>query len=172
MNAVHLHLIVNHIPILVTFFSMCILAWSQFKGNKSFFSLAMIGFIIAGVFSIIAIQSGEAAEEIVEHLAGVSGDVIHEHEEVAEIANWLAVILGIGGMIGLFIQKKKESLIKVSGIILLLIALISTGVFAYTAYLGGQIIHHELKTNSQSELLYDGYVESSNLIKNVSVNQT
>lgn len=58
------------------------------------------------------------------------------------------------------------------GIILLLIALISTGVFAYTAYLGGQIIHHELESNIQSELLYDGYEEFSTLIKNDSLNQT
>lgn len=172
MNAVHLHLMVNHIPILATFFSLCILAWSQYKGNKSFFSLAMIGFIIAGVFSIIALQSGEAAEEIVEHLAGISGDVIHEHEEMAETANWLAVLLGIGGITGLFIQKKKESLMKISGLILLLIALISTGVFAYTAYLGGQIIHQELESNTQIEKFYEGYAESTFLdYQNSTVNK-
>lgn len=160
MNAVHIHLLANHIPILATFFSLSVLAWSQLREENSFFSLAMIGFIIAGVFSMIALQSGEAAEEIVEHLAGVSGDVIHEHEEMAEIANWIAVILGLGAVAGLVIQKKKRSLKKSIGIGLLILALVSTGTLAYTAYLGGQIIHSELQSSVQSEWLYDEHSET------------
>jgi hypothetical protein len=55
----------------------------------------MVGFIIAGILSIVALQSGEGAEDTVENLLGVTESYIHDHEEAAEITNWIAVALAV-----------------------------------------------------------------------------
>lgn len=146
MDSVHLHLLINHVPVLATIFSVLILLWGIIKSEKSYYRLAMVGFILAGVFSIVALQSGEGAEEAVEHLAGVSENMIHDHEEVAEVTNWIAVALGLASIGGFVIQKYKTAVMKPYLTVLLVVGFASSGAFIYTAYLGGQIRHTEIRS--------------------------
>ena len=61
MDAVHIHLIANHVPIIVTILSLLILIWAMVSNNADYRKLAFIGFIIAGLFVVITFQSGENA---------------------------------------------------------------------------------------------------------------
>lgn len=148
MDSVHLHLLITHVPVLATIFSFLVFVWGMIRSDKKYYHLAMIGFITAAVFSIIALQSGEGAEETVEHLAGVSESVIHTHQESAEVTNWIAIILGLASIGGFLIEKYKPALTKTYMIIILLLGLVSSGSFTYTAYLGGQVRHSEIRTQS------------------------
>lgn len=145
MDATHIHLMVNHVPLLATIFSLLILGWGMFKHNESFQNLAMIGFIIAGVFSIIALQSGEGAEDIVENLPGVTESFIHNHEEAAETTNWIAIAVALVSLGGFGVRRLKATFMRTYLWILLLGSVVSAGMFSYTAYLGGQIRHTEIR---------------------------
>jgi len=151
MDAVHLHLIINHAPIFMTFVSLVVLIWGWIRSNDSIISLALVGFIAAAVFSIIAVESGQEAEEAVEHLAGVSEHLIHEHAEAAETANWIGIILGIAALGGLFIQKYKASMMKVYLGFILILGAVSAGFYTYTGYEGGMIRHTEIRPNNVSQ---------------------
>lgn len=148
MDAVHLHLIINHVPIFMTFVSIAVLLWGWIRSNNSIINLALVGFILAAVFSIVAVQSGEGAEEAVEHLAGVSEHLIHEHEEAAETANWIGILLGIAALGGLFIQKYKASMLKLYLGFVLILGVISAGFYTYTGYEGGMIRHTEIRPDN------------------------
>lgn len=148
MDATHLHLLTNHIPILTTIFSVLILGWGIFKSEKNLQNLAMIGFIIAGVLSIVVLQSGEGAEETVESLAGVTENVIHNHEEAAETTNWIAMVMGVMAIGGFVLRKTKPRLMKGYLWILLIGGMLSAGMFSYTAYLGGHIRHTEIRPDT------------------------
>ena len=148
MDATHIHLMSNHVPLLATIFSLLILAWGLWKSETSYQNLAMVGFIVAGVFSIIALQSGEGAEDIVETLAGVSESFIHDHEEAAKTTNWIAIILAFASLGGFAVRRMKPALVKSYLWVLLLGSLISAGMFSYTAYLGGQIRHTEIRPDA------------------------
>lgn len=148
MNAAHLHLIVNHVPVLLTLFSVLVLAWGMAQSNKSFQQLALVGFVLAGVFSFVALQSGEEAEEIVEDLPGVTEHYIHEHEEAAEVTNWIAVLLGVASLAGLGIMRSSGSVKNAFMVVLLVGGIASAGLFVYTAYLGGQVRHTEIRPAS------------------------
>jgi uncharacterized membrane protein len=146
----------NHVPLLATIFSLLILVWGLFKSEKSYQNLAMVGFIIAGIFSIIALQSGEGAEDIVENLPGVTENFIHDHEEAAETTNGIAIAIALVSLGGFAVRRLKPTLMKSCLWVLLLGSLLSAGMFAYTAYLGGQIRHTEIRpeattTQVQSE---------------------
>lgn len=144
INAAHIHLMVNHIPILATLFSIPILAWGIIANQPAVKKVALVGFIIAGLTAIIAVQSGERAEDIVESFPGVSEVVIHDHEEAAETAQLSTVILGVAAIAGLLMFNKQTRYSKHIVWFLLIYSLVVGSVLVYTAYLGGKIMHPEL----------------------------
>lgn len=161
MNAAHLHLILNHFPILGTLFGMGLLAYGLFAKNKSVQNAAFVLFAIITLISIPAFLSGEGAEEVVEHLPGVSENLIHEHEEWAEKAIWLMGILGLLSLISLFFSIKNKSGAKVLSIITLVASLATFGVMAQVGNLGGQIRHTEIrKASNQAVQSNDFEMES------------
>lgn len=155
MDAAHLHLLTNHIPILLTFLSTAMLIWAVISKNSEHYKIAFIGFIIAGLAILVVFQSGEEAEDIVEEIAGVTHDSIEAHEEAADIAWWLTVILGAGGIAGLFMYKKKGKGFKPFVWILLIYALLTAGYLAYTGNLGGHIRHTEIADVQQTKAVIE-----------------
>ncbi len=150
MDAAHLHLLTNHIPVLLTFLSVSMLVWAIISKNSEHYKIAFIGFIIAGLAILVVFQSGEEAEDIVEEIAGVTHDSIEAHEEAADIAWWLTVVLGGGGIVGLFMNKKKGNGFKPFIWVMLAYALLTAGYLAYTGNLGGHIRHTELTDQQQN----------------------
>lgn len=151
MNAAHIHLMFNHVPVLATYFSLVILLWGLVKKNDSYITVALVGFIVAGIFSIIAVQSGQGAEELVEDLAGVSEHIIHEHEEAAEGAQWISIILGLLAIGGLFMKKMSDTVKKYLLGAIVIFSFVSAGYMAYTAYEGGQIRHTEIRGQNAAQ---------------------
>ena len=148
MNAAHYHLLINHVPILASFFSIAILVWGITAKSRSIKKVALVGFIVAGIFSIVAFQTGESAEEIVEDLPTVSHDIIEGHEESAATAQWLTIILGVGGIVGLYMVSKSTKGVNTFMWVLLVYSLVAAASLGYTAYEGGQIRHTELRENT------------------------
>jgi len=96
----------------------------------------------------IAYLTGEAAEDTVENIQGIAKKQIEEHEEVAIIALVLLIILGLASIIGLFLTLRKPLLTKTIAWVILFISIISFAVIAWTGYLGGQIRHTEINSNT------------------------
>ncbi|MGK7369480.1 MAG: hypothetical protein ACNS64_04645 [Candidatus Halalkalibacterium sp. M3_1C_030] len=147
MNAAHYHLLINHVPILATFFSIAILIWGIAAKSEAIKKVALVGFVVAGVFAIVAFQTGESAEDIVEDLPGVTHDIIEGHEESAGTAQWLTILLGVGGLAGLYMTAKSTKGINKYLWILLAYSVVAAASLGYTAYEGGQIRHTELREN-------------------------
>lgn len=150
MDAAHLHLLTNHIPILLTFLSVAMLVWALISKNSEHYKIAFIGFIIAALAMFVVFESGEDAEETVEEIEEVTHDSIEEHEEAADISWWLTMLMGIGGIAGLYMNKKKTKGFQVFVWILLAFALLNAGYLAYTGNLGGHIRHTEISDDQQT----------------------
>ncbi|MDR9417570.1 hypothetical protein [Gracilimonas sp.] len=143
MNPAHLHLIVNHIPIFTTVIGIFILIWGMYKSNASVRNIAFVLFILGAVGSYVAVETGESAEDIVEEIATVSHDTIHDHEEAAEISMWFAIVMGFLS-IGALASKKLNLRFETGlHIVILIMALITAGILMYVAYEGGEIMHQE-----------------------------
>lgn len=150
MNGAYLHLIVNHIPVLLLLFSIPVLVWGLIRQNKEFIKLSLIGFIVVGIMAVVAVQTGESAEEVVEEIPTVSHDMIEAHEEAGEVAQWLAIALSLGGIGGLFLMKKENSMFKSYLWILMVFSLVTAGSFIYTASEGGKINHPEIRSSAST----------------------
>lgn len=143
MNAAHYHLIVNHLPIFSTLFGLLILAWGVFRKNSSIKNIAHILLVIGALSSYVAMETGESAEEIVEEQSIASHDIIHDHEEAAEIAFWFTIITGGLSLVNLFTSNINPRYQKTLVGATLIAATIALGMLIFTAYEGGKISHPE-----------------------------
>jgi uncharacterized membrane protein len=151
MNEAHLHLLVNHVPIIGGLFTSIILAWGVLRNNQSIISLGLVLFILLGVSSFVAHSTGEAAEEIVEH-SGVAFDhqMIHEHEEAAFPAHLAMMFTALAALLTLVVRKLRDG--RMMPIVVLLLSLVTFGLMARAGNLGGKITHREILSNNMDGL--------------------
>lgn len=140
MNGAHLHLLLNHLPVLGTLFGVGILAIALWRRNDTLRRTGLAMLVIAGLTAGGAFLTGEPAEEAVE--GKVTAQVVAAHEEAAEAALWGAGILAVIS-VGALLRWRREIPQAVAGAVLAG-ALVTSGLMAWTANLGGQIRHPEI----------------------------
>lgn len=141
MDQTHLHLITNHLAIIGTLFAGIVLLIGLLSNTVQTRIASFILLLISSIGGYITFKTGHEAEETVEHMKGISEHVIEQHEEFAEKALWFIILLFIASVVGLYASKKNLPAEKKISWIILLIAFISFAIFAWTGYLGGQIMH-------------------------------
>jgi uncharacterized membrane protein len=150
MNAAHLHLITNHIPILGMASGLFVLIWGLFTKNKNTIVAASVLIALCAIGGIIANKSGEEAEETVEHIAGISRSAIHEHEEAAELAIPFIVISGITAVAGLWLNRRNHKWASLINLVLLVAVFISLVLSSRAGWMGGKI-RHQTEINAAPE---------------------
>lgn len=144
MNFAHLHLMVNHIPLFATLFGGGLLAFGLMRDQAALRTAGLVFGLIAGLGGVAAMMTGERAEDIVERYTNVNEAAIHEHEEAAETTRWALAALGLLSLVGLLQSSenaKRRGRIEWATWVLFLITL---GMVAWTANLGGPIRHPEV----------------------------
>jgi len=148
MDATHLHLVLAHFPIIGIIIGTAILASGLIFKNTAIQKVALATFIVMALLTIPVFLTGEESGETVENLAGVSEQLIENHEELAEKAIWLMGILAGLSLIAYYAIVKKFSFAKAITWITLIVSLANFGLFAQVGNLGGQIRHSEIRTES------------------------
>ena len=146
MNNAHLHLIINHFPVLGSLFSLGLLMLAYLKRSGDIEFTAYSSLLLTGVLAMATFFTGEPAEQVVEHEPGVTESVIHPHEVAAKAAMIAAVSAGLLSGFALWTVMKQGK--TVSGPVRMgvgAVALISTLSMANTARLGGEIRHTEIR---------------------------
>lgn len=144
MNEAHLHLILTHFPIVGVIFGIVLLLYGLWRRNDLLMRVSMVTFVVTALFAVSLYFTGEAAEEAVEGLPGVSESLIEAHEEAAIWAIVGAGVLALLSLGGLLSYRQKVP--QWVGTILLIIALAAGGLIGWTANLGGQINHPEIRS--------------------------
>ena len=143
MTQAEIHLLTNHLPLILPIIGALILVISIFINSEASKRIGYLIVFLGGLLALPAFLSGEGAEHIVEEL-GRSHKLIHEHEETAEIYTYLSYVVGLTALLGLYMSWKKKSLEK----IILPTVLVGTIVLSYLSYetgnSGGKIGHPEL----------------------------
>lgn len=145
MNSVQLHLALTHVPVILSLVGLIMLAAAFFTKQPAVSKTAYIIIFIAGVAALPVFFSGEATEEAIENLPGVSESIISRHEEVAKLAMISIAVAGVAALAALF-SFRWHSVARVMKVVVLLLAIGSGGLMAQTAHLGGQIRHTEIRS--------------------------
>lgn len=135
---------ITHLPIFGSILGALVLAYGLWTKSNQTKIAAYILFIISSTGAGIGYLTGEAAEETVENIPGVSKNLIEQHEDFAVVALVSLIILGIASIVALFLTSRKPSSARAVAVVVLFISLVSFGLVARTGYLGGQIRHTKL----------------------------
>lgn len=148
MNTTHLHMLLNHFPVIGTLIGSGLLLWGIIRKQDNIKSIAAAVLALMAIIAIPVYLTGEPAEESVEKLAGVSESMIGLHEDAASIAIWLMGITGIVSLAALFFAWQKRKTANAVFMISFVLSALCFGAMARTGYYGGQIRHTELGTAS------------------------
>lgn len=149
MDATHLHLMLTHFPIVGSIMGIGILIYGQVSKNNGIKKVALLIFMLMAILTVPVFQSGEGAEETVEHLPGVSEKIIHDHEELAETAIWVMGLLGVLSLFAFVAIKKRIKFAHTITLITLIVSIVTAGLFIRVGNLGGQIRHSEIRASSE-----------------------
>jgi uncharacterized membrane protein len=148
MNDAHLHMIVNHFPIIGTIFGLGVLVAGLVLKNNTIKNTAYCLFIVCAVFAFSSMYTGEGAEEIAEKLPSVTDQVIHEHEEMAEKLAFSLYALGLISIAGLYMNTKKHSKANLVSFFAMTVAAVAVFLAQQTGTTGGEIRHTEIRANA------------------------
>lgn len=157
MNDAHLHLLVNHFPIVGTILGLLILLGGLFFKNNSVKNTAYFLFIVAAVFAAFSMATGEGAEELVEDMPNIGHEIVHNHEELAEKFAIIMYLLGVVSIIGLITNIKKHPKASFFSYAILVIAIVAVFFSTKVGTSGGEIRHTEIRPE---ETVQNSNVES------------
>ena len=148
MNDAHLHMVVNHFPIIGTIFGLGILITGIVMKNNVIKNIAYVLFCISAIFSFASMYTGEGAEEIAENLPSVTHHIIHEHEEMAEKLAIVLYVLGGISLVGLYLNFKNHTKANLVSYFVFVVALVAVFLGKQTGTTGGEVRHTEIRANA------------------------
>jgi uncharacterized membrane protein len=159
MNDAHLHMVVNHFPIIGTVLAIGILIVGIIIKNITVKNTSYWVFIVAAIFGALSMSTGEGAEEIVKDLPTVGWEIIHEHEEIAEKLALLLYLLAALSLLAFYLNFKKNTKEKLVSYIIVAIGIASLFVVKKVGTSGGEIRHTEIRENSMSLIKDNSIIE-------------
>jgi uncharacterized membrane protein len=157
MNDAHLHMVVNHFPIIGSIFGLGILITGMILKNNSIKNTAYVLFIVAAIFAAFSIGTGEGAEEMVEDMPNIGKRIIHEHEEIAEKLALVLYLLAAISLTGLIMNIKNYSKAKLISYVAIVVATVAVVLSTQVGASGGEIRHTEIRDDtSNTKVLTNG----------------
>lgn len=147
MDGTHLHLWINHLPVVGSALAALLLgvAVALPMVRQGLLVGGVMILVTSGVGAAIALNTGESAHEAVEGLPGVTEGLIHEHEERAELATVLAGLTAIAALGAFVFAGRRADPPAWAPAALGAAALVTFGAMAWTGSAGGQIRHSEIR---------------------------
>jgi uncharacterized membrane protein len=150
MNDAHLHMIVNHFPIVGPILGLLVLIGGMFFKDIPVKNTAYLLFILSAIFTVFSMATGEGAEKIAEDMLNIDHHVIHEHEEYAEKFAIIIYLLGIVSILGLITNIKNHPKATFFAYTTATIALVAIVFATKVGTSGGEIRHTEIRDDAVS----------------------
>jgi hypothetical protein len=145
INWAHVHLMINHFPVVGIFFVQAVLLCGLVRKKNDFTVFSFALFIALALIAGVVFWTGDGAEDVAKKLPEVSERLIANHEDAADVSLTLLSILGSCGIAGLFFNRRNGAIPKWLVIVVLIVSLAADVSVGITAYRGGLIRHTEIR---------------------------
>jgi uncharacterized membrane protein len=145
VNLAHLHLLLNHFPIIGTIIGLALVVASLIEKKTS---LKRAGLIVLAVMALVALPtffSGIGAKGAIKDDPGVSAALIDRHEGSAILALFFMEIAGALALVGLWQGHSAAKTRRWPITALLLFSIVTMGVMVRVGNTGGDIRHPETR---------------------------
>jgi uncharacterized membrane protein len=144
MNWAHIHLAVNHVPVILVPAALALLAWGVIRHSSELMRVGLASLVIAAAMGAAVYFTGEPAEGVIEDIEGISKPAIEEHEEAAGFAAVATVLAGVLAVGALFSARGGRAVPPMVLAATFVVTLAAAAALLRTAYLGGFIHHAEI----------------------------
>jgi hypothetical protein len=159
MNFAHLHLLLNHFPVIGFILGFGLFA-SSFVGGGRNLDLRRAGllvFAVTGFLTIPTFLSGTGAQDMLNR----GGDeavsaLIERHEGAAFLGLWSVMLTGALSLHGLWLSHVRPRAAAGNSMAVLLCALVTIGLLARTGNTGGDIRHPEMRISQEGTVVETG----------------
>ncbi len=150
MNAAHLHLILNHIPIIGVPIGLAVLLWGVVGRRDAVVQVALVLFLFMAAAVIPVFVSGNGAEEVVEPIVAGADTWIEPHESAASVS--LILTLALGGISLVALARSRGGALLPTPLVtaLFVVAVLAIAALIWTAFAGGRIRHEEIRPGAAS----------------------
>lgn len=148
MNQAHIHLLLNHVPVLGTAFGTLLLAFGLARRSGDLKEAGLAAFVLVALATIPVYLTGGPAEGVLGGFSPVTEAVIKPHEDSALLSLGAAMLLGVVALAGLVVARRRGQWPGRLAAGTLALSLVVAGLMARTANLGGQIRHTEIRNRA------------------------
>ena len=152
MSWAHLHLALNHVPVVGLPIVLLLLAGAIVRRSAELLKASFGLIIFLAIVTVIVQLTGEPAEELVEGLPGVVESMVETHEESAMLGTIGIVVVGVIALYGLWRLGTGRILPQWYSSFVLIAGITVAGLMVWIANLGGQIRHSEIRPSASASV--------------------
>jgi uncharacterized membrane protein len=144
MSPAHLHLFLNHVPVMGMVMGIGLLAYAVLQRDDRLARVCLGMFAVLAAFALATFLSGELAEGAAEGLAGVPQSRVERHEAAARLATLALGFLGVLSL-AVLLRFRTRALPRQAAVLLLAAAVVPAVMIVRTASLGRMIRESEIR---------------------------
>jgi uncharacterized membrane protein len=150
MNFVHIHLLLNHLPVIGSIIGFGLFLISLFGKNDDLRRGSLIVFAATALIAIPAFASGKGAQLMLQGKPGISDAFVQRHEGAAMLALWFLEVTGAFALAGLWQFHSRARMARWNLQAVLIFSLLTVGLVVRTGNTGGEIRHTEVRASQES----------------------
>jgi uncharacterized membrane protein len=150
LNLAHLHLLLNHFPTIGTIVGLGLFVFSLLGKNEDLKRASLGIFVLIAVVTVPAYLTGRAAQEAVLDSPDVTQALIENHQDQALLAFAFMQLTGLFSWFGLWQVRRISRVAGWNLAAVLLLSIVTLGLMASTANLGGEIRHPEIRSGQDT----------------------
>jgi len=148
LNFAHLHLLLNHFPIIGSIIGIALFFASFFGKNEDLRRSSLIILAFVALLTIPTFLSGFGAQLSIQGKPGVSDTLMSRHEGSAMLSLWFMLATGVFSLVGLWQFRYRGRPAPWSIAVIFLLSLLTVAMMARTGNTGGDIRHPEISANA------------------------
>ena len=154
MDLTHIHLLLNHFPIIGNMIGGGLFVLSLVTNSDDLKRASLVVLLGISLLSIPTYMSGNGAQDAIKAMPGVSKSLIETHEGAALEGMAFMEVTGALAWLGLWQLRRLRRIPRWNLSLILLLTLVTFGLMARAANIGGEIRHAEIQAqtgNSQHQ---------------------
>lgn len=150
-TATHVHLLLCHAPLLLVLLSLAFLVLGMGRGNLRDQRIALALSVAAALIALPLYFSGAPSMSLLTRLPDYMDSIVERHRTVAALAMAGCGLLGVTALAAL-IFFDRGTIPRGFGIAMILAAFFVSAILVWTANIGGEIRHSEIRPVSSTQL--------------------
>jgi hypothetical protein len=155
MNAPHIHLLLNHFPTVGFLVGLVLFVAALLARNEELKRVGLVVFFLTAAVTIGVYVSGSDAEIAIKESPEISTSLVNAHETAALVAFAFMQVTGFFSWLALWLLPGVPR-VRWNVTLVLILAIVTFGLMARAANLGGEIRHPEIKSAQENNSIEEG----------------